>query len=621
MASEDVRPLQSGVTGRPGESKDFMTTPAELDRPPTPARIRFDANGRPYSDTFDDIYYNDDGPQEVQRVFIAPSKLTARFMRSEHFTLGELGFGSGLNFVVAADEWLRHGTGVLHFISVERHPLRRGDLTRCAQAHRDPRYASLYAELIAAYPPLVPGWHRRWLAEGRIMLSLFWGDALAGWRDIGERQTRGVDAWFLDGFAPARNPRMWDPALYTEIAGLTAPGGSVATFTAAGAVRRQLAAAGFDMQRIDQRPHKRESLAGRFTGRGRCVPRLPRQVTIVGAGIAGASVAQHLSRFGVQTRVLDGGAGAGTSHTLPAALVHTRLMANTGPAGRLRRNAFGYAQHLVAAHPAFRRCGILQTATTPQASERLRQVWRAQHGDAGDLDWRDAAHSGHAAGGLFFPTVGRLDPGAYVDDLLRHPNIERTQVPLTPRTLERIGAGPVVLANGLAARQFPLAAHLEIAPIGGQIDLAVVPDAAAHALAGAHYQIPAPEAGTNALWLGTSYEHAPWAPARATAHNLAQLHGRPHRWLRRYRGYRCVSSDRWPVIGALEVSGEQRLWISAGHGSMGMVSGPLGGAAIASELCGTFAPLTTPEAALVSPDRFIARQLRRGYRMGARERG
>src|SRR5690606_25964422 len=123
--------------------------------------------------------------------------------------------------------------------------------------------------------------------------------------DLAGRQRQPIDAWFLDGFAPDRNPELWEPALFQRIAALSAAGTRVATFTAAGRVRRALGEAGFAMSRVDQRPHKRESLAGTFAARGLAAAAPPPRVTVAGAGIAGAAVAAELAAAGVPVRLCD----------------------------------------------------------------------------------------------------------------------------------------------------------------------------------------------------------------------------------------------------------------------------------------------------------------------------
>jgi len=205
----------------------------------------------PVSRRFDDPYYSlQDGPAETRHVFLGGNDLPARFRPGFH--IGELGFGTGLNLLVTWAAWRTAGLpGRLHFTSFEAYPLPAADMAR---AHR-------------AFPALAPLSHRLTtaLAAGRtdiapdLTLTVIPGDA---------RQTLPlwdgrVDAWFLDGFAPSKNPELWEPDLLAQIYTHTAPGGTAATYTAAGHVRRALAAAGFEVARTPGHGRKRHMTRAR----------------------------------------------------------------------------------------------------------------------------------------------------------------------------------------------------------------------------------------------------------------------------------------------------------------------------------------------------------------------
>ena len=174
-----------------------------------------------------DIYHDVDGRDETLRVFIAPARLDERFGPAAVFTIGELGFGTGLNFAVVADRFLRRSGGRLHYIAFERAPPTSDDIARAAGVSGLP----LHRELSRALPPRISGWHRRCLAGGRVWLSLYFGDAPTGLADLEGRSPRAVDAWFLDGFAPPRSPAIWAPETCDAIARLSGPGTTVTTYT------------------------------------------------------------------------------------------------------------------------------------------------------------------------------------------------------------------------------------------------------------------------------------------------------------------------------------------------------------------------------------------------------
>lgn len=191
----------------------------------------------PVATRFDDPYFSlSDGLAETRHVFLEGNGLPDRFRPGFH--IAELGFGTGLNLLTAWDAWRRSGqAGKLRFTSFEAFPMHAGDMRRAQAAF--PALAPL-AEALGPY-----------LEDRRITLpdldvTIVVGDAretLPAWDGV-------ADAWFLDGFSPAKNPELWESALMQAVFDHTAPGGTAATYTAAGFVRRGLADAGFEVSRI-----------------------------------------------------------------------------------------------------------------------------------------------------------------------------------------------------------------------------------------------------------------------------------------------------------------------------------------------------------------------------------
>ena len=185
----------------------------------------------PVSTRFDDPYYSlDDGLAETRHVFLAGNGLPERFR--DGFHVAELGFGTGLNLLAVLDLWRRSGqTGRLRFTTFEAFPLAAEDMI-CAQA--------AFPELDALAAELAPQWGAVRFDLPDLRFEMIAGDA----RETLPRWTGTADAWFLDGFSPARNPELWEPALLQAVADHTAPGGTAATYSAAGHIRRALDAAG-----------------------------------------------------------------------------------------------------------------------------------------------------------------------------------------------------------------------------------------------------------------------------------------------------------------------------------------------------------------------------------------
>lgn len=234
------------------------------------ASLSWNQQGTPVSQQFDDVYFsNQDGLAETRHVFLQGNGLPQRWREPGRpdFTVAETGFGTGLNFLTL---WQAHqafrrahpdqGPPRLHFISFEKYPLCRDDL-RAAHAAW-PELAELSEQLYAVWPDALPGCHRLHPAP-HITLDLWFGDVNALLPQLPDGLHGHVDAWFLDGFAPAKNPDMWTQALFDTMLRLARPGATFATFTAAGFVRRGLIQAGFEVSKVKGFGQKRECLAGR----------------------------------------------------------------------------------------------------------------------------------------------------------------------------------------------------------------------------------------------------------------------------------------------------------------------------------------------------------------------
>lgn len=205
----------------------------------------------PVSVQFDDPYYSlEDGPAETRHVFLGGNGLPERFVSGFH--VAELGFGTGLNFLVTLAAWRATGIkGKLHFTSFEAFPMPIADMIRALNA-----FEGLDVDFIqgdADQPHLTPHIH-----GPDFELHVVYGDAretLPKWGGL-------ADAWFLDGFSPAKNPELWEESLLAQVGAQTAKGGTVATYTAAGFVRRGLDAAGFTIERTTGYGRKRHMTQG-----------------------------------------------------------------------------------------------------------------------------------------------------------------------------------------------------------------------------------------------------------------------------------------------------------------------------------------------------------------------
>jgi len=489
------------------------TSPWQLLAPPA---LLWTTVGTPRLGADGDIYYSDeDGLAESRAIFLAGNRLPERWQQHPHavFTVGETGFGTGLNFLATWQAWRAAATPRprLQFCSVERAPLRAADIAQALA--RWPELEPMTTELLAHYPPPVPGPHRLLFDEGAVCLDLFWGDAGDWLAWLRGQDGPGFDAWYLDGFAPAVNPDLWTPALFEALAAASRPHATLATFTAASAVASGLATAGFDICKVPGFGRKRHRLNGAIT----TAPRPPDaftqtpwphpatarlagpgdRVLVLGAGLAGSSVALALARRGLKVTVLESAAIAGAASGNRQGVLYTRLSTQRSPVMDFALQSFLFAvRHYrqLMARGALHEgidgqfCGALHLLEDDAETAALGTLLQ-DHPDLAQCALAAGVHAAlpaalraRAAAAIHFPTAGWLSPPAVCRAQLAHPAIE-VHDQLGPLALAAQGDGSweahwaqgslsapfVVLALGPHCNGVPAAAWLPLRAIRGQV--------------------------------------------------------------------------------------------------------------------------------------------------------
>jgi tRNA 5-methylaminomethyl-2-thiouridine biosynthesis bifunctional protein len=354
-----------------------------------PAELAFDSEGTPYSPAFGDVYHSaDSGPGQARHVFVDGNDLPRRWAGARVFTILEIGFGLGLNFLATWREWRADPARCerLHFVSIEKHPFDRGALETLHLRYGE--FAPLAEQLQQAWPPLVAGLHRLHFEGERLTLTLAFGDADL----LTPRLRLRADAIYLDGFAPRRNPEMWSQQLMQRLARLARPGTTIATYSSAGMVRQGLEAAGFALEKSPGFGRKREMLRGSFAPRwpsrrprAAAPERTSRHAIVIGAGLAGAAISERLARRGWQIDLIE-------SRAMPAAAAPARYAGVFYPhisrddciLSRAARNGFLYAVSRWRAleqagrELAWARCGVLQLAGDRDRDQGIKATIAAQ---------------------------------------------------------------------------------------------------------------------------------------------------------------------------------------------------------------------------------------------------
>ncbi|RLU01644.1 bifunctional tRNA (5-methylaminomethyl-2-thiouridine)(34)-methyltransferase MnmD/FAD-dependent 5-carboxymethylaminomethyl-2-thiouridine(34) oxidoreductase MnmC [Ketobacter sp.] len=668
------------------------------DTPPAPrsrivpcARIEWQ-DRTPVSDQFEDVYFSREvGREETRYVFLQNNDLEARWSENglRQFTIAETGFGTGLNFYCAAELW-RHckaeghlqANAHLHFVSVEKHPLTRADLARAADQW--PSYDWISDPLLEQYPAPVRGYHRLYFSAANITLTLILDDASTGFSTLEGR----VDAWFLDGFAPAKNPGMWQEELFQHIARLSHPRTTVATFTAAGVVKRGLQEVGFKMEKVAGFGRKRDMLRGQFQGVSTEETLAPEakpwfhfhypgpgqsgtRAAVIGAGLAGATVANSLARRGWRVTVLEQAstiASQGSGN--PTGVTFTKLSLHDTPQNRFYQWAYLYAcRYLLDTlrnsdaieGKDWNLNGVLRLAfdakeAAEQASLLQEQYWPPELMQGlGPEQIQQQLGLQTDLSGMLLPGGGWLNPAVLCQTLLDHQGIElRTAVAV--QTLQRRDnqwqvddLGPfdaVVLANAFGSNQFEQTRHLPLKSVRGQITYCPATTASSqlqHAINYHGYINPARE-GFHCV--GATFNprldcvhsrpedhHWNLEQLRQTLPSLAQdLALAPAEHCEGRVGFRCQTPDYLPIIGPLpDVERYSRafsdlgkgflkrtfpygpnhagLLISCGHGSRGITSACLAAEIIASYLTGEPQPLDREALFAIHPARFLIRNI------------
>ncbi|KAB0516505.1 bifunctional tRNA (5-methylaminomethyl-2-thiouridine)(34)-methyltransferase MnmD/FAD-dependent 5-carboxymethylaminomethyl-2-thiouridine(34) oxidoreductase MnmC [Pseudomonas extremorientalis] len=414
--------------------------------PITHAQLDWDDQGRPHSRIFDDVYFSDkSGLEETRYVFLEQNRLRERFAAlpaGGRLVIGETGFGTGLNFLCAWQLFEQHAVAGarLHFVSVEKYPLSHADLQRALLLW--PELQPFAEQLLAQYIAIHPGFQRLVLDNGRVTLTLLIGDALEQLPQLDAQ----IDAWFLDGFAPAKNPDMWTAELFAELARLAAPGSTISTFTSTGWVRRLINAAGFKMKRTPGIGHKWEILRGEFLGWPTDTPvpaaakpwfaRPPaitgdRHALVIGAGLAGCATAASLAARGWQVSLLERHDGvAREASGNPQGVLYLKLSAHGTALSQLIVAGFGYTRRVLEhLHRGvdWDGCGVLQLAFDAKEAQRQAQLAAAFAPDLLHLLDRDQAQAragiALAHGGLFFPEGGWVHPPALCEWQAHQPGV------------------------------------------------------------------------------------------------------------------------------------------------------------------------------------------------------
>ncbi|RAN36378.1 FAD-dependent 5-carboxymethylaminomethyl-2-thiouridine(34) oxidoreductase MnmC [Hyphomonas pacifica] len=599
-------------------------------------------DGTPVAREAGDVYFTaGDGLAETRAVFLKGCGLPEAWAGRDQFTIAETGFGTGLNFLALAELWTTYRPSPaawLHFVSFEAYPMTQDDAARALSEW--PELSAFSDRLLETWPaPVLGVRHHVWEDLG-ITLTLHMGDI----HEMLPASRLKADAWFLDGFSPAKNEDMWAEGLYGLIAQRSAPGACIGTFTVAGSVRRGLASAGFDVAKAPGHGRKRERLEARLTTPPtaqpdayglRAPPSTSPRIAVLGAGIAGASAAWALTARGAEVTVFDPAGPASGASGNPIGLMMPRLDAGDTVQARLLIDAYLAAREAYRALDGAHETDVRQIPKDETERVRFEKLLADPPLPLEDLE----AISG---GGLLHKRALIVEPRKVVTGLLKGIALKAgpVEVSLAECSVNGRSYDAIVLANAMGILE-------QIDWLGlqgrlGQVEhLTGAADVAPDAMASGHYALALRD---ERLW-GATFEKisAGTLPEvsdgarKANAEALQQLSpwwkGDAKRYpLTSRAAIRATTADRLPLIGAVPdrdaaietFEGIRKgrpadadapllpgIVMVNGFGARGFTWGPWAGQIIAAQLLGGPSPASVQALEAVSPMRLILRALRR----------
>ncbi len=634
-----------------------------------PATLLSQQHCQPHSTQFDDIYFNtENGLAESNYVFIQGNELLKRWQQSTdktNFVIAETGFGTGLNFLATLDAWhqAKEKPAQLHYISLEKYPLHSTELEA---AHSAFPVLGPYSEQLNSHWQQFNNFFRHGLHQlnfsDDVTLTLGFGDAAQLLKQLNAK----VDAWYLDGFAPKKNPEMWHQNLYSEINRHSHPSTTIATFTAASQVKKDLLNNGFEVNKKPGFGKKREMITAEFKqdvsnpdSKPWCPmpPQLTKNqnVTILGAGIAGLCLAERFKQQGYHTTVIEKNTHPMMNASGNAmAMVMPLLTAENAPESQFYLRAFETAKRFYRADE-YHEIGVQQHLT----NNKKRQ-WAKSISNLGLPDSLINCYNDNEPL-MLYPSAGYVETQIVADRLSSHvdqwhhlivDDIEANENGqwLLKNTASNtvIEAELLIIANGIHAQQSFPNLDLSLTAKHGMTSIIENKDVSmSHIQLADGYIIP--EHNSKRLLCGATFDHLPQSAWYQPA-QLQEDHWRRNKQLWQYHkiypklesaqlinahaAIRATTPDHLPICGPMIDQRQFRkdyddlhhgrhwqqyptaavydnLYLLNGLGSRGFTSAPLLAQYLCAMICGEPLPLENDLCKIMHPNRFLYRSLKK----------
>ena len=624
--------------------------------------IAWDDHGAPVSPLSAETYSSAFHPvEEREKVFLRGNGLPEAWKGRKSFCIAELGFGLGLSFLLTWKLWREHrdNGAALDFVSFEKNPVSPDSLARGLS--RFPELKELQASLLKHYPPPILGVHRIIFSED-VRLTLAVGDA----HELLPLLTFSADVWFLDGFSPAKNPEMWNERIAQLVTERSSASATFSTYSVAKPVRESFSRCGWNVEKREGSPPKKEMLTGHREQRNHLPrPRPSATALVVGAGIAGSAVAEALSRRGVGVTLLERErtSAQGASGN-PAGILMPHVSLDPDPMSRFALKGYLHALSTIerlsetAGETFHDFCGVFRLGSSERLATLVRNFQETGLDEAGIASSIAAEESVDVCGmktllpGIFFPRGGWVDPARFSAFSLARSGIT-TICNSCATTLRRSGdswemlsdagtilarADIVVLANSYAALDFEECRWLPLEKVRGQLvttNATEISRKLRSVVCFDGYILPARD---DRHVVGATYDHGDDRTEpdleqsldllKRVADGLPELQFLPESVVGSRVSFRGMSRDRLPIVGRMPVLSSYvaethwredfvpqyypNLAVSLGHGSRGLITAHLSAEILVAELLQEPSALEDDLLEHLHAERYLTRLLKRG---------
>ena len=581
----------------------------------------------PYSNAYQDRFFQDDAVSEITNIFIEPNQLLARIKNDSQIHIGELGFGFGLNFLATAKFWLENNKNlnshILEYLAIDEALPTKAQILKIVDNF--PELQEICNIFLQSYDTYHNDSHRIFFPSLKIRLTLIQNDVALGLQNLLGFKNNQINAWYLDGFDPRKNKSMWSNSVFQYIKFLSTKDATFGTFTSAGFVRRGLKKFGFEVEKVKGYGRKRHKLIGSSSSDNSDTNNessKKKKIGIIGSGIAASSVAFAAAQNGANVEIFESAddIAAGASGN-PVAAMYPRFSANNSPYSFLTAQSYFFAEKIYAQLPnAYKNTGLLFSHSNDYQKDWIEDMKSFNREDLFQIiDKKEMKKLyGFESYGLIVKKGGYLFPKIICKEMIAHQNIkiscnhhfdrwDKNKSKLDIHFLnqeKKSGYDDLIIANGSGLTKYVSGLKISKGQLVGlrgeqPIDLDLPINSAGYIL---------PKIN-NITWIGSTHEREfnDTDICHKTGQKLIERTNRNFNInlagsddILMEARLRIGSRDRLPLAGKIE----ENIYTIGALGSRGFSLGPLLGDYVASLINNSPSPISSGIALAIEPLRF-----------------